>query len=109
MVLSLSLIRRNDALVMNLLQSSPRIVSLYSHCAGTVVTEAAVQDLSDVVVPFGGYKPEEEEFDNDDVDPLNNLTVSEKLNIALEMAEAIADMHGKFYSFSSWILVMLSS
>lgn len=80
---------------MNLLQKSPRIVSLYSHCAGTVVTEAAVQDLSDVVVPFGGYEPEEGLFDEHDVDPLNNLTASEKLDVALEMAEAIADMHGK--------------
>lgn len=86
---------RNDAMMMQLLQSSHHAVEIYGHCSGTVITESAVEDLSDRIVPYGGYMPEEGLYDEDDVNPLNNLTIAEKLDIALEMAECLGDMHGK--------------
>lgn len=82
-------------MMMNLLQTSHHVVNIYGHCSGTVVTESALEDMSDYIVPFGGYLPKAGLSDEHDVDPLNNLTVAEKLDIALEMAECLSDMHSK--------------
>ena len=83
-------------MVMQLLQSSSRIIDIYGHCAGTVIVEAMVEDLEDEILSSDGVLPPEGLNDIDDVKPQNNLTSSEKLFIALEMAECIAAMHGKF-------------
>jgi serine/threonine protein kinase len=75
-----------DALVLERLTSSGRIADIYSHCGLAIVMEFfAHGDAEAVMVPYYAFKKSE---------PERNLTVSEKLRIALDMAEAIADLHG---------------
>ena len=115
-----------EALVMERLVSSPRIMNIYGHCSTTVATEFVENEIENVIVPYGGLEvvdidkgankgDDESEVvkdrDNDEnkgetierdngQNPLllnpsqNNLTSSEKLNLAYDMARSIADLHG---------------
>lgn len=85
---------QKDALIMEKLSSSPRIVNLYGHCATSINVEAMDDGLEDYMVPGEGYMQQEELDAFDDVTPQNNLTNTEKLQLALEMAETIAELHG---------------
>lgn len=86
---------RMDALVMERLTSSPRIVNIYGHCAVSIMTEAVIHEIEEVVVPGTGYITGKDRLnDEKDVDVRNKFTPAQKLNLALEMAEAIADLHG---------------
>jgi len=84
---------RMDALVMERLTSSPRIANLYGHCGASVLTENLPIEVEENVVP-NGYIHTSELQDKDDVQPQNTFTPSEKLDMALRMAEALADLHG---------------
>ena len=73
-------------MVMDLLFQSPRIVNLYSHCGFSLQVEAI-------------HGPSIESFvDNEERyymhDPPPPLTPTEKLTMAKEMAEGLADLHG---------------
>jgi len=85
---------RLDALVMERLASSPRIVDMYAHCGTSIITERFAEEIQELIVPGHGWMKQSELNDNDDVKPQNNYTAKEKLTIALEMAESIADLHG---------------
>ena len=85
---------RMDALVMERLTSSPNIVDIYGHCAVSVLTEALSMEIESRVISENGYLSGNPLNDKDDVDPKNNFTPTEKLILALEMAEAIAELHG---------------
>ena len=92
---------RIDALVMERLSSSPRIVDIYGHCAFSVLTEDMVEELEYKIIEGKGYATAEQivawealSEKPGDVVPRNNFTVTEKLDIALAMAESIADLHG---------------
>lgn len=86
---------RMDALVSERLSSNPRFVDMFGHCGTSVATEyLSFGDLEGMVVPNGGYIKQKFLMDIDDVHPQNQLDPTDKLAIALEMAEAIADMHG---------------
>eukprot|EP00957_Ditylum_brightwellii_P104480 7959368-Ditylum_brightwellii.AAC.1 len=52
-----------------------------------------VKELEEFVVPYG-FIDQKDLNDKDDVDPQNKFTATEKLNIALAMAESLADLHG---------------
>ena len=83
--------QRIDALVMNVLSESPRTLIIYGHCAMALLTEFLSTEIEGLVVPHDPYiAPDTEE----ELQPMNNLTVDEKLKLSLEMAEAISDMHG---------------
>ena len=86
--------QRNDAMMMQLLQPSPHIIDMYAHCAFSLITETAIEDIEHLIMPTGGIEPEEGLMDEDDVNPMNNLTVSEKLELSLELATCLAEMHG---------------
>jgi len=83
---------RMDALVMERLTSSPRIADIYGHCATSIYSEFLPNEAEEFIVL--GEGDGENLNDEDDVKPNNNYTISEKLDMALQMAESIADLHG---------------
>lgn len=89
---------RTDALVMERLSSSPRIVDIYGHCGTSVATEDMYQELEFKIVNGTGYATAEDIQNQEsivhDVSPRNSYTANEKLVLALKMSEAIADLHG---------------
>eukprot|EP00978_Attheya_sp_CCMP212_P016410 scaffold42990_cov56-Attheya_sp.AAC.7 len=85
---------RKDALVMELLSKSPRIVDIYGHCAGSVNVEYIPHEVEEFVIPGEGMAQPKDLKDSKDVDVKNEFNATEKLTIALQMAESIADLHG---------------
>jgi len=80
---------------MERLTSSPRIANMYGHCGTTVVQEVFAKDLEPLIVPGEGMILGDKRLnDTDNVDPKNDFTPTRKLQLALGMAEAIADLHG---------------
>lgn len=88
---------RMDALVMERLTSSDKIVNVYGHCGTSVVTESLGRDLESVAIRaegWGGHISREELNDVEDVRPQNDLSPASKLALGLMMAEALAELHG---------------
>ena len=88
---------QTEAIILERLTPSPRILDIYSHCGFSVLVEAMASDINDQIVPPAtGYmlQSDLDELQEDDVSPRNNFTVSEKLQIALDMGESLADLHG---------------
>ena len=91
---------RKDAMVMDLLSDNPRAIDLYSHCAMSSVIEFAPTDMEDYILPSLGYSPKKllrrgKNKGGESDGPLNDyISPEEKLEIALEMAKALAAMHG---------------
>ena len=87
-----------EAIVMERLTHSPRIVDIYGHCSTTVLSEPMKSEVWRQIIPNEGriQQPELDKIQEkaNDVVPLNNYTATQKLSMALEMAEALADMHG---------------
>jgi hypothetical protein len=82
-----------DALVMERLTASPRIVDIYGNCGTAVWVEAIPFEVEEVIVHGDGYiKPEQ--LSNPELRSYNEYTPQEKLDMALAMAESLADMHG---------------
>lgn len=89
---------RMDALTMERLTSSDRIVDIYGHCAVTVLTEFLPTELDVTAVPIQRRVRQDRTIKaqkrSQETKPLNQLGDVEKLDISLQMAEAIADLHG---------------
>jgi len=89
---------RMDALIMERLTASPRIVDVYGHCAVSVLTEFLPKELDGIAAPFESRRRQtrivERQKEENDIKPINNLSIQEKLVISIQMAEAIADLHG---------------
>lgn len=79
---------------MERLSPSPSILDIYAYCGTSVVVQPMEVGLSKRIVPKPGLASQEELDKLDDVYPRNNLTNSEKLQISLEMARSLADLHG---------------
>lgn len=95
-----------EARIMEQLSASRHIVDSYGHCGTSVLVEPLPVDLTYRIVPklqgqkrgrFIGFEP----IQTDKVQPINNLTVYEKLDIAITMAESIAVLHG----FSGGVII----
>lgn len=88
---------RLDALVMNLLSQSPRIVDIYGHCGLALMTEYCPTELETNIISKewydGTYLPDLEK----EPTAKNKLSVGDKLQLALDLAKPIADMHGSHY------------
>lgn len=83
-----------DALISERFTSSDRIVDIYGHCGSSILSEFVNGgDVEEIAVPGDGFIKQEDLHDLDDVKPQNNFTTSDKLLIALEMAESIALLH----------------
>ena len=87
---------RLDALVMERLASSPRITDMYGFCSASIMTEPLPGEVWKEAVPTKRVVDKGEFNDKDEVDtiPKNPYTPTEKIKMALEMAEALADLHG---------------
>lgn len=87
---------RMDAIVAERLSSSPRTYDIYGFCGFGIVSEYFYHgDIEDGVL--GGEDGDIDAKDLDDKEklkPQNNLTGAQKLVLSLEMAEAVADLHG---------------
>lgn len=94
---------RMDALIMERLTASPRIVDVFGHCATSVLTEFLPKELEGITTPFTSKTRQTNKYrrqiEEHKVAPLNSLTMHEKLKIAIQMAEALADLHGFRVSF----------
>jgi len=85
---------RMDALVMERLTSSPRIVDIYGYCGFTVVTEGVQNEVQSHVIYGSGYINPSDLNDTKTMRSLSPYTPRQKLHMALSMAEALADLHG---------------
>lgn len=92
---SISFYKTNqDARIMERLTASPRIVDMYAHCGLSIASEAMLGgEISSWIVPGTGLSTQSD-AEGANFGPRNNLTASEKLTVALEMANALADLHG---------------
>lgn len=85
---------RNDAIIMERLTASPRIADIYGHCGSSIYSEFLPNEVEEQMIPGEGDGINPPLHDKHDAHSLNDYTISEKLDIALQMAEAIADLHG---------------
>jgi hypothetical protein len=80
------------------LTASPRITDIYGYCGFTTMQEVLPEEIEELINPFGSTAHQEDldilQQVDGQVHPQNNLTAMEKLDLALGMAEAIADIHG---------------
>jgi hypothetical protein len=95
-----------DALVMERLSASKLIVDIYGHCGTSIMAEAMPGEISAtiVVAPENGaiesydlghmHQTDLDALQETDVHPMNSLTAKEKLDLALLMAESLAELHG---------------
>ncbi|KAG7338327.1 phospholipid-translocating P-type ATPase, flippase [Nitzschia inconspicua] len=87
---------RRDTLVAALLTPSPRIFKTYGLCGIASLSEYAMHGTIEDDV----YGPDEDERDPtmekkaEDWEPVNDLYNIQKVRYALQMAEAVADLHG---------------
>lgn len=79
---------------MERLSASPRIVDIYGHCGSSIFVESLPNEVEEVIVPGGGWMKHDDLHDSQDLDIQNGYNIPEKLSIALEMAESIAELHG---------------
>lgn len=84
----------HDASIMDRLSASERIVNVHGHCGTGVLVEVVQDDLANSIVPGSGYLHSVDLDENQNPGPRNNYTANEKLDIALTMAESLADLHG---------------
>lgn len=85
---------RKEAMILERLTHSPRVLDIYGYCGTSVVVEAMEEDLHTKIIIGEGYISQKKLNKLDDVYPQNNFTASEKLQISLDMAESLADLHG---------------
>ena len=83
-----------EANILERLSRSPRILNIYGACGTSVFIEAMASDLHTKIIKGTGFAAQEELDKLDGVHPLNDFTPSEKLQISLDMAMSLADMHG---------------
>jgi hypothetical protein len=83
-----------DALVMERLTPSPRIVDIFGHCGSAVWVEALPFDVEETIIHGNGYMKSDKMENQELLKPLNDLTPRARFEMALAMAESIADLHG---------------
>ncbi|MFM6175883.1 MAG: protein kinase domain-containing protein [Sphaerospermopsis kisseleviana] len=84
-----------EAIIMEQLTRSPHILDIYGQCGTTVFVETMALNLVDLIVPGKGFGSSDDIVSTLEDGQLlyNNLTASEKLQLSLSMAEALADLH----------------
>ena len=79
---------------MERLTSSPRIVNIYGHCGLSVMAEAGDDSIASSIVPNSGRANGTTLERQSTIPSFNSYTPFEKLDLAIEMSKAIADLHG---------------
>ena len=102
-ILDISRIRK-ESIVHEVFTSSPLIMDIYGYCGASIMIESMTTDLHKYVIHENGHF-DQQLLDRIVDDPnsrtsssisLNNFTTSQKVQIALEMAESLATMHGYY-------------
>ena len=57
-------------------------------------TQAMPHEMEEVIVPGEGMMEQKDLHDEDGLKPRNHYTLDEKIDMALIMAESLADLHG---------------
>lgn len=85
-----------EANIYEVLSASKVIIDIYGQCGSTIVVQSAHDILEKTLDPRigGSFTKQLRKEEVHDVHPMNNYTVSEKVNIALAMAEGLAELHG---------------
>jgi hypothetical protein len=92
-----------EALIFEKLSSSRVTSNIYAHCGSSIVVEAAVSIAEDIIPKvrihnksYHGYMQQSvlDTLQQKDVYPMNRFSNEEKLDIAIAMAESLAEMHG---------------
>ena len=86
---------RIDALVMDLLSHSPHISDIYAYCGQAVITEYCPEEVQSKIVLEEWDDGEHDAADDDEAESRNNLSVAEKLQLALDFAKPLGDMHDR--------------
>ena len=79
---------------MERLTASPRIVDIYGYCATSLLSEAMHSEVWTEMIGGGNGYISQHELNAQLFGPKNTYTVREKLQLALNMTEALADLHG---------------
>jgi serine/threonine protein kinase len=83
-----------EALVSEKFTSVDKIVNVYGHCGVAILSELLEYgDIEMLVIPGTGYIQHAELNDTERLRPQNKLSPILKLQLALEMAEAVALLH----------------
>ncbi|KAL3903565.1 MAG: hypothetical protein SGILL_010398, partial [Bacillariaceae sp.] len=83
-----------EAIIMERLIASPRIMDVYGYCGTSVLVETMASEIAYSKIILGDGLASQAELDKlDGVYPKNNLTNSEKLQLSLSMAESLVDLH----------------
>jgi hypothetical protein len=87
---------QQEAVILEQLSENERFIDIHGYCGVSTLLEGAKGELADEVMPSGGFMKQDklDAFQKDDVMPLNYLSLTEKLELAIVMAEALADLHG---------------
>ncbi len=85
---------QKEASILEQLSSSPRVLDIYGYCGASVLVEAMASDLHTKIIHGKGIDSQEMLDSLDNLYPRNNFTSSEKLQISIDMAESLADIHG---------------
>ena len=92
---------RMDAMVAERLTSSPRIYDIYGFCGLSILSEFfPYGDVEDQAVTGSGYLLSDKEHEAEESNELksyNEFSSEDKLVMSLQMAEALADLHGDIY------------
>jgi serine/threonine protein kinase len=83
-----------EVLILERLSASPHIMDIYGYCGTSSIQELMPYEVDEIIVPESGQANRTILDHDDDVHPQNNLTPLEKVQLALGMAEALADVHG---------------
>jgi hypothetical protein len=94
---------RTEALLLEKFSTSPRFTNIYGYCDTSLLVEIATE-FTDKVVPFDSmHQLERGRISQSSLDSLekghtvhsfNNFTSEQKLDMAIQMAEALAEFHG---------------
>jgi len=89
---------QKEAIILERMTASPRIVDIYGHCGTSVLLEAMVGTAKSRFKQGPRYikqsKLDKIQDKANDVVPMNDLTPVQKLDWAITVAESIADLHG---------------
>jgi hypothetical protein len=87
---------QQEAVILEQLSANERFIDIHGYCGVSTLLEGAKGELADEVMPSGGFIKQDklDTFQKEDVMPLNYLSLTEKLDLAIVMAEALADLHG---------------
>jgi serine/threonine protein kinase len=83
-----------EALIMERLTASPRITDIYGFCGTTSILEQLPHEVNEIVQAGSGRANQTLLDRLDNVYPQNDLTPYEKVVVARDMAESLADLHG---------------